>query len=77
MNSKQRRSIARKLKYQIIIPITGEAYYYEFDEKIINCITWCKKKASGVYSVNTQYGNKAIFNFEKERDAIVFALKYQ
>ena len=77
MNSKQRRSIARKLKYQITIPIQGESYYYEFDEKIINCITWCKKKTSGVYSVDKHYAEKAIFHFEKERDAIVFALKYQ
>lgn len=77
MNSKQRRNIARKLKYQITIPVQGESYYYEFDEKIINCILWCKKKASGIYSIDTQYGEKAIFTFEKERDAIVFALKYQ
>jgi hypothetical protein len=77
MNSKQRRNLTRKLKYQITIPIVGESYYYEFDEKIINCITWCKKKATGFYSIDTQYAAHAIFHFEKERDAIVFALKYQ
>jgi len=77
MNSKQRRSITRKLKYQITILIQGESYYFEFDEKIVNCLLWCREKAKGVYSIDNQYAQKVIFSFEKERDAIVFALKYQ
>ena len=77
MNSKQRRSITRKLKYQITILTQGESYYFEFDEKIVNCLLWCKKKATGFYSIDNQYVEKAIFSFEKERDAIVFALKWQ
>jgi hypothetical protein len=77
MNSKQRRNIARKLKYQITILTQVESYYFEFDEKIVNCLLWCKKKATGFYSIDNQYAEKAIFSFEKERDAIVFALKWQ
>jgi hypothetical protein len=78
MNSKQRRSIARKLKYNITLEFHPDSYTSEFDVKITRGISWCKKKCTGVYSVDdSSFYEKVIFSFEKERDAIFFALKWQ
>ena len=78
MNSKQRRSITRKLKYHITLGFTPGNYNLEFDENVDKAIAWCKKKTSGFYTIDSDsYFEKVIFNFEKERDAIIFTLKWQ
>jgi hypothetical protein len=78
MNSKQRRSISRKLKHKITLEFHPDHYYPEFDDKVEKGMIWCKKKCTGVYSVDVEsYFEKVIFHFEKERDAIIFALKWQ
>ena len=78
MNSKQRRSIARKSKYKITLEFHPDHYTFEFDDKVDKAISWCKKKCAGFYNIDSNsFFEKVIFSFEKERDAIFFALKYQ
>ena len=80
MNSKQRRNISRKLKYHITIEFHPDNYHFGFDDKVEKGIKWCEKKTTGVYSIDTEsyYDvQKVIFRFEKERDAIIFTLKWQ
>ena len=78
MNSKQRRNIARKSKYNITLEFNPDHYYPEFDDKVEKGIEWCKKKCTGFYNIDTEsYFEKVIFTFEKEKDATFFALKWQ
>jgi len=78
MNSKQRRSIARKLKYHITMGFDPENYIPAFDDNVYKAISWCRKKTTGAYHIDSDtYFEKVIFRFEKERDAIIFTLKWQ
>jgi hypothetical protein len=78
MNSQQRRNIARKLKYKITLEFHPDYYTFEFDDRVEEGTNWCKKKCTGFYRIDDDsFFEKVIFYFEKERDAIVFALKWQ
>ena len=78
MNSKQRRSISRKSKYKITLEFHPDYYSFEFDDKVERGINWCKKKCTGFYSIDdNSFYEKVIFTFEKEKDAVLFALKWQ
>lgn len=78
MNSKQRRNLTRKLKYHITLEFEPGNYNIEFDDNVDKAIKWCKKKTSGFYTIDSDtYFEKVIFRFEKERDAIIFTLKWQ
>jgi hypothetical protein len=77
MNSKQRRSIVRKFKYKITLQFIPGHYDPVFDDNVDKAETWCKKKCAGLYKIDSEsYFEKVIFSFEKERDAIFFALKW-
>ena len=78
MNSKQRRNLTRKLKYHITLGFDPGNYNIEFDDNVEKAIAWCKKKTSGFYTIDSDtYFEKVIFRFEKERDAMIFTLKWQ
>ena len=78
MNSQQRRNLTRKLKYHITLGFDPGNYNLEFDDNVDKAIAWCKKKTSGFYTIDgDSYFEKVIFKFEKERDAIIFTLKWQ
>jgi hypothetical protein len=78
MNSKQRRNLTRKLKYHITMGFDPENYIPAFDDNVDRAIKWCRKKTTGAYNVDIEsFYEKVIFSFEKERDAIIFTLKWQ
>ena len=52
MNSKQRRNLARKLKYHITLGFDPGNYNLEFDENVEKAIEWCIKKTTGAYYVD-------------------------
>ncbi len=50
-------------------------HYYEHDDYVEEARKWCKQYCDGTYNVNA-YWDHAKFKFAKEKDAVIFALKW-
>ena len=74
MNSAQRRKLKRKYPYTIQL-VPGQGWrYFEHDNNVRNARKWCNKNVKG-YKVDS-YWDIAEFKFTKEKDAVIFALKW-
>ena len=75
MNSAQRRRNKREFPYSIkLFPGAGWRYF-EHDDNVDHAHDWCKEQVKNGYRVITAW-NHAEFKFVKEKDAVIFALKW-
>ena len=75
MNSSQRRKSKRELPYSIKLIAKTTEHYFDHDDRVMFAHTWCKHKCHGTYKVTRDWDH-AEFKFSKEKDAVVFALKW-
>jgi len=75
MNSAQRRKSKREFPHTIKLVAQNGKRYFEHDEKVNNARKWCDRNFRDSYRVIYRYDN-AEFKFTKEKDAVIFALKW-
>lgn len=75
MNSKQRRLEKRALPYTIMVPCHVHERYMDHDQRVKDASVWCRKNAKGNWKFVNSW-DYAKFQFSKERDAVLFALKW-
>lgn len=75
MNSSQRRKSKRELSHSIKLVANVGEHYFEHDDKVMVARNWCSRNCRGVYKVARDWDH-AEFKFAREKDAVVFALKW-
>ena len=76
MNALQRRKNRREHPYVMVMTVSNEKNYYEFDNKVEVARKWCKKKCKGNSIVDINYYDRAVFKFANDKDAVIFGLKF-
>jgi hypothetical protein len=75
MNSAQRRKTNRRFPHVIKIVATTYSPYFIHDDKIEDARKWCQQQFNGKHYFTTGWDH-AEFKFTKEKDAVIFALKW-
>jgi hypothetical protein len=75
VNSSQRRKSNRELPHAIKLVASADEHYFEHDDKVMTARNWCSRHCRGTYKVSTDWDH-AEFKFAKEKDAVIFALKW-
>lgn len=76
MNALQRRRTRREHPYVMVMTVSNEKNYYEFDNNVEVASKWCKKKCKGSSIVNKNFYDRAVFRFTNDKDAVIFGLKF-
>lgn len=75
MNSKQRRQYNRKFKYNVYVTFRANRFTDEIEQEY-KVYDWCNKRFGKGNWEALQYSWSPMFRFTKERDLIMFKLRW-